>query len=135
MPAKFKRPCRYPGCPALVLDSSFCADHANAGRSYANERADVNPDLARAKAFYKSPQWRRLRAHVLATCPRCPCGLPATMVDHITPINQGGDKLDPRNLQQMCNSCHARKRQQESMTARGHAPPPGVSPFRRKYRN
>ena len=33
----------------------------------------------------------------------------ATMVDHIVPIADGGEKLDEDNLQSLCQDCHARK--------------------------
>lgn len=39
------------------------------------------------------------------------------MVDHITPINNGGEPLDSDNLQSLCNTCHARKRSQEGRKA------------------
>jgi 5-methylcytosine-specific restriction protein A len=38
----------------------------------------------------------------------CPCGQPATAVDHITPLRDGGiNMLD--NLQSLCDQCHAAK--------------------------
>ncbi len=37
------------------------------------------------------------------------CGSPATVVDHIVPINQGGESIES-NLQSLCNRCHNRKR-------------------------
>jgi len=59
--------------------------------------------------------WQRLRDLVLSDEPLCrTCaarGLltPATMVDHITPLNDGGARLDRSNLQPLCDSCHAQK--------------------------
>ena len=32
--------------------------------------------------------------------------MPGRVVDHITPIRFGGGKLDPDNLQTMCDTCH-----------------------------
>ncbi len=37
------------------------------------------------------------------------CGQPARVVDHIKPINQGGETTDS-NLQSLCERCHNRKR-------------------------
>ena len=37
----------------------------------------------------------------------------ATVCDHIVPISQGGSMTDMANLQGLCESCHAKKRQQE----------------------
>lgn len=35
-------------------------------------------------------------------------GRPA-QVDHIKPINKGGESIDPANLQTLCYKCHAIK--------------------------
>ena len=66
----------------------------------------------RMTTFYQSSPWRRARARVLATFPRCQvpgCTLPATQVDHIRSLASGGAALDPANLSAMCQSCHSRK--------------------------
>jgi len=34
---------------------------------------------------------------------------PAVHVDHVRPLNMGGEKFDPANLQPLCQSCHSRK--------------------------
>ncbi|MCK4787508.1 MAG: HNH endonuclease [Desulfobacteraceae bacterium] len=39
--------------------------------------------------------------------------IPAKVVDHITPIKQGGNKYDSDNLQSLCISCHNRKSVEE----------------------
>lgn len=36
------------------------------------------------------------------------------MCDHVIPMSKGGDNMDDRNLQTMCNTCHNKKRQEES---------------------
>lgn len=65
--------------------------------------------------FYQSASWRRLRTVKLEQNPMCEeCErngryTPAQMVDHIVPINKGGASLDIKNLQSLCNACHARK--------------------------
>lgn len=41
-------------------------------------------------------------------CRMCKDAL-ATMVDHILPIRDGGDRLAYSNLQPLCVKCHARK--------------------------
>lgn len=54
--------------------------------------------------------WRKLRMQVLLAEPLCrKCGKPAEDVDHIKTIRSGGARLDPKNLQPLCHSCHARK--------------------------
>ena len=69
-------------------------------------------------AFYRSGEWRRLRAAVLARDPVCAsrgCGRPAVHVDHVVPRSRGGaDTLG--NLRGACQSCHNRR------SAAGNAP-------------
>lgn len=68
--------------------------------------------------FYRSAEWRRLRAAVLARDPVCAtrgCGRKSTHADHIVPrARGGGDTLD--NLRGACASCHNRR------SAAGNAP-------------
>lgn len=65
--------------------------------------------------------WRRLRMWFLRRNPVCVrCRLlglvtPATEVDHITPIRDGGERLDQSNLQALCKRCHSRKTRREQM--------------------
>lgn len=52
-----------------------------------------------------SRRWRVIRAQVLAEEPVCPCGAPATEVDHIIArARGGGDQRD--NLRGMCRPCN-----------------------------
>ena len=67
-------------------------------------------------AFYNSRTWRTLRKYVLMGEPLCrDCGKPATVVDHIRPISDGGARLDIENLQPLCFKCHNRKSARESV--------------------
>lgn len=60
--------------------------------------------------------WEKVRAwhmreeplcrHCLERDGRC---VPGEVVDHIRPINLGGERLDPDNLQTLCRRCHAAK--------------------------
>ncbi len=55
-----------------------------------------------------------LRHHPLcAHCLKRGFTTPATEVDHIKPLREGGARLDQINLQALCKPCHSRK------TARG----------------
>jgi 5-methylcytosine-specific restriction protein A len=60
-------------------------------------------------------QWYKLRQWYIQANPLCAHCLaqgitqPAQDVDHIVPISQGGDNLDPDNLQSLCRPCHNRK--------------------------
>lgn len=69
---------------------------------------------------YTSPAWRKLRADKLRINPFCECPdcagkkVRADMVDHIIPIELGGDPYAMSNLQSMRNHpCHDRKRARE----------------------
>lgn len=81
------------------------------------KRNNINP-------FYRSAAWKKTRRAKLADDPNCEEHLKmsrvviAEMVDHITPISQGGDKFDRSNLQSLCNHCHAVKRAKESNMSR-----------------
>jgi 5-methylcytosine-specific restriction protein A len=72
--------------------------------------------------FYKSKRWRATRLYILQRNPLCKtCEdknviTPATIVDHIQPIRQGGDALDKNNLQPLCKVCHDKKSGQEAHT-------------------
>lgn len=43
---------------------------------------------------------------------------PATEVDHIVPLRQGGARLDRSNLQSLCRPCHAQKTRSDYETKR-----------------
>lgn len=68
--------------------------------------------------FYRTAEWRALRAEVLRRDPICAsrgCGRPSSHADHIVPRSRGGaDTL--ANLRGACQSCHNRR------SASGNAP-------------
>ena len=64
--------------------------------------------------IYKSRAWRQLREDYLMEHPYCECERMATVVDHKTPIRNGGDVWKWSNLQSMCKYCHNRKTAKES---------------------
>lgn len=73
--------------------------------------------------FYDTSLWRyKIAPQWLAEHPTCgdPFGVhgavivPATQVDHVTPISQGGDRTSGANLMSLCASCHSRKTRAES---------------------
>ncbi len=70
--------------------------------------------------------WRKFRAWFLSLHPFCSvegCGQPATEVDHIIPLENGGAHLDPTNSQSLCKPCHSAKtyRENKSRCQRGKA--------------
>ncbi len=114
MPRKPEKPCGYPGCPALT-DEQYCDRHSREEyKKYNRFRRDEF-----SKRFYNSHEWQRLRKQKLAINPLCEhCEregkvTPATVVDHIVPIKEGGAALDINNLQSLCKCCHDSKTARE----------------------
>ncbi|TAN52558.1 MAG: HNH endonuclease [Rhodospirillales bacterium] len=73
-----------------------------------------------AKWPYNTSTWKALRASKLRDAPLCqPCQqvgrlVPASVVDHNTPVNKGGAPFPPLDgLTSMCPACHSRKTAQE----------------------
>jgi 5-methylcytosine-specific restriction protein A len=57
-----------------------------------------------------TPEWDAYRSDFLRRRPSCAdCGAPATVVDHIKPVKDGGSFWDPANHQPLCRACHAAK--------------------------
>jgi len=77
---------------------------------------DLRPS-ARERGY--DADWVKLQRQVLADeplCRRCARrGLvtAAELVDHITPIRDGGERLSRSNLQPLCRKCHGTKTGQD----------------------
>lgn len=120
MPERPARPCRHPGCPALVpRGGGLCPDH----RSGAHRRYDSDRLSAHRRGYTR--QWSRERARQLDREPLCrACRrqgrvTAASEVDHIVPARIAPSRfLDPANLQSLCRACHAAKTWRER-TMRG----------------
>ena len=75
-------------------------------------------------SFYNSKRWRALRNYFIQMNPLCAqCKREgrvkgAQCVDHIKNIASGGSMVDIKNLQSLCNSCHAIKSGRESAEKR-----------------
>jgi len=106
MPHKPKKPCSYPGCPALT-DGRFCVVHAKQdAREYEKYRRD--PDTR--KRYGR--EWKRIRNRYIAAHPLCEQCLrngrltPSEEVHHVKPLSVGGTH-DEENLMALCSSCHS----------------------------
>lgn len=100
MPSKALRPCRQPGCPALV-EHGYCSEHARPTR----ER-DPRPSSGQRGYNYA---WRKRREEHLRIEPNCRvCGAVGTDVDHIVRRRDGGSD-EHSNLMTMCHSHHSSK--------------------------
>ena len=107
MPYKPNKPCRHPGCAALVPP----------GQKYCDRHKPIHPEEARPAAGrgYGSA-WQRARKQYLEAHPLCAeCQkqgryVKASVVDHIVP-HRGDQKLfwNRNNWQALCKRCHDRK--------------------------
>ena len=94
-------------------------------RSYqpAPVKRAYQPHTERSK-LYDSPLWRRLRADHLRRHPLCVlCAAkdevtPATLLDHIVAVRDGGDFFDTANHQGLCKTCHFSKSSKENHARR-----------------
>jgi 5-methylcytosine-specific restriction enzyme A len=105
MPFAPKRPCTWPGCPALT-DTGRCEAHTRQqSKDYDRFKRDKN-----AKRFYNSDQWQRVRTAKLSHSPLCELckeqGITkgADMVHH---ADGNIHNLSDENLMSLCNSCHS----------------------------
>lgn len=107
---------------------------AAAAAQYA-KRAETHRD--RAKRFYKSQAWRRLRYKALADnarrhggkarCDLCGNGvMPGAPLDgdHIQPLSKNWERrLDPTNIQVLCRPCNFGKGNRDDADFRSDEPP------------
>lgn len=76
-------------------------------------------DPANSIHFYDTQEWRKLRNWFIRANPLCnQCSrrerlVLAKVVDHIIPIEDGGEPLDVENLQSLCKPCHTAKTNKE----------------------
>lgn len=106
MPQKPLKPCAYPGCPECIRDGRYCPEHKTlAGREYNQfvRRPDHNKIYGH--------RWRVIRDRYISKHPLCEDCLqsgrlvPADLVHHIIPTDQGGTHAD-ENLKSLCIPCH-----------------------------
>ena len=114
MPIAAPRACRHNGCRAVVSGrSGFCEEHRRA--DYRAQKQTVDVDYVERNRFYQRAPWKRARLDQLSREPLCAeharLGLvvAAEVVDHIVPIEDGGDEYASANLQSLCKSCHNAK--------------------------
>lgn len=123
------RPCRHPGCPALITapTSGYCAAHASDASyqrtQYDNTTRRNDPALAYAATVRNSSRWRAVRLLHKQQSPLCSdpyrdhsrSGLPAiaTQSHHIVSLSDiAKGKADAElayslaNLASLCASCH-----------------------------
>lgn len=102
MPSKPKKPCAYPGCPALVT-GRYCEEHAKKANSdYEKFSRDKNTKHRYGRA------WKRIRDKYVSEHPFCEkCYergvlVPVEEIHHKRPLSEGGTH-DRSNLIALCN--------------------------------
>lgn len=100
-----QRFCYHPGCSKLV-NTTYCPEHA----PLHEKRTDLRVNAG--ERGYDA-RWQALRKTFLRRHPLCERHMSkhgeaviATVAHHITPISEGGARLDARNLQALCWTCH-----------------------------
>lgn len=115
-----KRPCRAAGCAAMIPeDEYYCHGHRHLNKT--GWDAKVKRDH---QQFYHTKGWTRTskvyrQQHPI--CVHCKAeGIirPADVVDHIVPIQDGGEMFDWDNLQSLCHSHHNSKTAKENARKR-----------------
>ncbi|MDD5245226.1 MAG: HNH endonuclease signature motif containing protein [Syntrophorhabdaceae bacterium] len=106
MPTKPKKPCSYPGCPALT-DGGRCEQHRRKER----ERYDAERGNSGERGY--DAKWQRVRALKLMLDPLCEQhvkkgqDVAAVLVHHIEPIEKQPElRLVMSNLMSLCQPCH-----------------------------
>ena len=137
-----KKPCNYPGCPALLDKGTYCPKHqASAPKRHTDYNRYVrakDPALALAHKIRKGTKWAKVRRLILADNPMCadPFGdhsragitRTSTQVHHIQGLVTHPHLWDHSdNLQALCSACHARiEREHRKAVASQQTPlPPG----------
>jgi len=122
--------CAFPGCYTVVdTPRSYCKRHEAYGEQQKAHRLADAPRQRWAgaerpnEALYHTPEWRRLRAEVLRSSPRCArCnGTEQLQVHHIVPPK--GDRAqfyDASNLIVLCKVCHDMVTSAENRTRHGN---------------
>lgn len=118
MPDRPRRRCTAdPTCPRPALPGGRCTLHAAAAEAQRNRRRATSRDV------YQSKKWKKLRLRILNQRPYCQhpdCNLPATDVDHVRPIEDGGPAWDEANLQSLCHPHHSQKTAAENRFGGAH---------------
>lgn len=108
-PLKF---CCSKGCKEKHSNSNgFCEAHKPKRKS---ERIKKE-----SSKLYNDRRWKKYSERFRRASQVCAlfdsCGGIAQCVDHIIPVEDGGDFWDTANHQPLCNSCHARKSAREGV--------------------
>lgn len=106
MPTSPPRRCPIPGCTSFTPPRQLCKEHETEKNAQRRKRETWRD--------YGS-EWQRVRRAALEAQPQCQrCGKPATDVDHIKPLRDGGTH-EASNLRCLCHSCHSKRTWQDTI--------------------
>lgn len=96
-------------------------NRASPKRPWQPERKAQGRRIRQNAAFYQGKHWKIARKMALdrdeGLCVKClefGFYVEAKVVDHKTPINEGGAEYELSNLQSLCDSCHNSKSGKEA---------------------
>jgi hypothetical protein len=105
-------------------------------RLSARSRPGLTPPPKRGDRFYESGPWRALMTELIAQrgrrCENPSCQTPGrgeggrVYGDHIVELQDGGEPLNPRNVQLLCARCHGRKTRDERIRRFGLGAAAGI---------
>nr|WP_238270386.1 HNH endonuclease [Paraburkholderia terrae] len=116
MPSRPLRPCKQPGCRALVTDG-YCDAHAHKASNWRKREDRTGSTTARGygAAWQRKRKWILDRDHGLCQpCLQKGRVTEASQVDHIKAKADGGTD-DDGNLQSICEPCHKTKTARERL--------------------
>lgn len=136
-----KKPCNYPGCPALIEGRNvrYCERHQASATSkhvtYNRGTRKNDPRLAEAHRIRKSARWGRVRRLVLSSNPLCADPFKdheradttqtAVQVHHIEPLQtQPHLAFTLDNLMPVCTRCHSRLEREAKQREADNPTPP-----------
>lgn len=106
--------CNRPGCTNYISTSeTYCEEHTNHNYKQYEKIRTSTAEGREYKRFYDSKDWKELRYQTLLNagfiCEICERN-EATIADHIIPTKVKWEmRLDPKNIQAVCVSCHNKK--------------------------
>jgi len=127
--SRFEKPCTYTACPKLTTrKDGRCEEHP---RPFFRRKPREDKRPSASERGYNWT-WYKLRNSYLKKNPLCEHCLkegitkPASEVDHIIALVDGGARLDANNLQSLCFQHHRLKTRQDAIKRVNSPPKPDV---------
>ena len=110
LPAKPKRPCNSPGCPALVT-SRFCTQHRKKLQQQYDKQRGSRIERGYTNDWIRYSRNYRHHHPLCVICQRNNIIKPSEHTDHIIPVQGPRDPQfwNEQNHQALCASCHSKK--------------------------